>query len=170
MADFIKAFERTLNNEGGLKLSQVKNDRGKQTYGGISRRFHPNWHGWTFVDSGDLHNPALTGLVRKFFHEEFWQKFDGDKVSNQLVAECIYDFGVNAGVRTSIKIAQSIVKTIPDGIMGDVTLGELNKVDAGEFAAKFFIAKIARYAAICNKDKTQKDFLLGWVNRSLRGL
>jgi hypothetical protein len=32
------------------------------------------------------------------------------------------------------------------------------------------LAKMARYAEICNKNRTQVKFLLGWLNRTLKGL
>jgi hypothetical protein len=32
---------------------------------------------------------------------------------------------------------------------------------------KFAIAKVARYASICNNDRSQNKFLLGWINRTL---
>ena len=45
-------IDEVIETEGGLKLINVKNDRGKQTYAGISRRFWPNWDGWKLVDRG----------------------------------------------------------------------------------------------------------------------
>lgn len=37
MADFEPAFQRTLKAEGGFRLTNIKGDRGGQTYAGISR-------------------------------------------------------------------------------------------------------------------------------------
>ena len=46
MSDFNIAFEKTLLAEGGYKLTDVANDKGGQTYAGITRRDHPAWQGW----------------------------------------------------------------------------------------------------------------------------
>lgn len=35
MADFLPAFEEVVLNEGGYKLTDIKQDRGGQTYAGI---------------------------------------------------------------------------------------------------------------------------------------
>jgi len=43
-------------------------------------------------------------------------------------------------------------------------------MDEGTFVLKYAIAKISRYADICNKDHSQGKFLLGWINHTLRGL
>ena len=83
MADFEKAFRRMLANEGGLSLSDVKNDRGGQTYAGIARKHHPNWPGWKVVDRGEL--PPLD-LVRNFYRREFWNAVRGDHIEEQGIA------------------------------------------------------------------------------------
>ena len=43
MADFEQAFSKTMGAEGGYKLTDIKGDKGGQTYAGISRRFHPDF-------------------------------------------------------------------------------------------------------------------------------
>ena len=35
---------------------------------------------------------------------------------------------------------------------------------------KYALAKVSRYAEICNRDRTQSNFLLGWINRTLKEL
>jgi hypothetical protein len=45
----------------------------------------------------------------------------------------------------------------------------VNGVDEKEFLTEFTLAKVARYAAICNRDRAQGKFLLGWINRCLGG-
>jgi lysozyme family protein len=170
MADFKQAFERTMHNEGGYKLHTVKGDRGGQTFAGISRRFHPDWSGWRHIDYGDLSNPELTGLVMRFYQEEFWERINGEAMQGQGVAETIYDFAVNAGPIVAIKLAQVVVGTTPDGIVGPETSSRLNQSDSELFHLKYALAKVARYAAICNKDPVQKTFLLGWINRTLKEL
>ena len=32
------------------------------------------------------------------------------------------------------------------------------------------LTKVSRYAEICNRDRTQSKFLLGWINRTLKEL
>jgi lysozyme family protein len=169
MSRFDTSFDRMILNEGGYKLTNVSNDRGGQTYAGIARNFHPNWAGWRYIDANDLGNLELSRLVRDFYKSEFWDKISGDGIERQGIAESIFDFAVNAGVATAIKLAQIVVDAVPDGRIGPVTLAKLNAMDETTFVLKYALAKIARYAEICNKDRTQSKFLLGWINRTLRG-
>lgn len=170
IADFTPAFEKMIRNEGGYRLTDVAADRGGQTYAGIARNIHPNWPGWRHIDLKDLQNLELSTLVRTFYEEQFWIKVAGDKVTNQVIAESIFDFAVNSGVAIAIKLAQLVVGSVPDGRIGPVTLERLNATPEDQFVMKYALAKIKRYSDICNRDRTQSKFLLGWINRTLGGL
>lgn len=167
MADFNQAFERTLHAEGGYKLTDVPGDRGGQTYAGIARKMHPAWPGWAHIDRGAVPPSAL---VREFYLARFWLPLRGDEIAEQEVAEALYDFVVNAGERTAVKLAQLTLGVTPDGAMGPKTLAALNALQGPAFVVKYTIAKVARYAEICNRDQSQRKFLLGWINRTVKGL
>jgi lysozyme family protein len=169
-SDFNPAFEQMILNEGGYRLVNVASDRGGQTYAGIARNFHPGWAGWRYIDANDLQNLQLSQLVRDFYKTQFWDKVSGDAITRQLIAESIFDFAVNAGTSTAIKLAQIVVDAVPDGRIGPVTITKLNAMDETVFVLKYALAKVARYAEICNKDRSQSKFLLGWVNRTIKGL
>jgi len=156
-------------NEGGFKLTNITGDPGRQTYAGISRRYHPNWAGWLYIDVGDLGNPALPGLVKEFYEETFWDRINGDVIWDQTMAESVYDFAVNAGPVIAIKLAQKVLGVAADGIVGPVTSSAINLADAESFSERYALAKMAWYAAICRKNRGQKKFLLGWINRVLKG-
>ena len=166
MADFLPSFERVLRNEGGYVLHTVKDDRGGATYAGIARNFHPSWQGWKFIDQGET-PPA--DLVRQFYRSQFWHPLRLDEVTHQEVAANIFDFGVNAGISTAAKLAQLVAGTTPDGKIGAKTLQSLNGIDPDLFVARYALAKIARYRDIVAKNRTQQRFLVGWINRVLKG-
>jgi lysozyme family protein len=168
MAQFAPAFREMIRNEGGYRLVDVPGDRGKLTYAGIARNFHPAWTGWRYVDADDLGNRRLAPLVREFYRAEFWDKISGDRIARQAVAQSLFDFAVNAGVTVAAKLAQRVVGAAPDGRIGPLTLGKLNAMDERVFILRFALAKITRYAEICNKDRSQTKFLLGWVNRTIK--
>lgn len=170
MAAFESAFEKMITNEGGYKLINVPGDTGGQTYAGIARNFHSNWKGWAYIDSNNLSNPQLKESVRSFYKSNFWNPVKGDSITSQKVAETIFDFAVNTGVAISARLAQGIIGADIDGKIGTKTLAKLNTYDEEKFLLKFAIAKVSRYAQICNKNKTQSKFLLGWINRTLNDL
>jgi hypothetical protein len=70
----------------------------------------------------------------------------------------------------AVKLAQLIVGATPDGAVGDKTVEKFNSVEPEAFRKAYALAKITRYADICNKNRTQSKFLLGWINRTLKGL
>lgn len=170
MAEFEPAFEKMINNEGGYKLVNIAGDSGGQTYAGIARNFHGSWKGWSYIDSNDLSNPELKELVKSFYKTKFWDKTNGDKIKSQKAAESIFDFAVNTGVTTAAKLAQGIVGAVMDGKIGPNSLEKLTNFDEDKFILKFSLAKVSRYAQICNRNRAQSKFLLGWVNRSLKDL
>ena len=170
MAVFEQAFEKTMENEGGFVLHEVSGDSGGLTYAGIAENFHPEWPGWPLLKGGNTEDPKLTGMVRSFYKEKFWDRFGGDQVPEQEIAESIFDFGVNAGLATSVKLAQRVIGVLPDGVIGPKSRKAMNDIDGETFKEKFAIAKIARYATIVNRNRTQGKFLLGWINRTLKSL
>jgi len=169
MADFNPAFQKVLHDEGGFKLTDIPGDRGGMTYAGIARNANPDWPGWNLVDHKEF-GEVLTDMVRKFYKSGYWDRIRGDDIANQSVAENIFNFGVNTGVGVAAKLAQLIVGAAPDGTIGPATVEKLNTVDPEAFKKAYALAKIARYADICNRNKTQSKFLLGWLNRTLSGL
>ncbi|WP_051311426.1 glycoside hydrolase family 108 protein [Zooshikella ganghwensis] len=167
MADFNPAFDTMIRNEGGYINHCVSGDKGGQTYAGISRKFHPYWSGWAILDKNDMNNAKLTEMVYTFYQQAFWQKMKGDEIHNQQIATSIFDFSVNSGIKTAVKLAQVVVSTTPDGILGQQTLCHLNHAEEELFVNKYALAKVARYREIVKKDKSQEKFLLGWLNRAL---
>lgn len=165
MSDFAPAFERVILNEGGYKLTTVPGDRGGQTYAGITRRSFPHWRGWAAIDAGAIPEAQL---VRELYQTSFWDKLRCGEMS-QRTAECLFDFAVNAGDRTAAKLAQLVVGATPDGVIGPITVARINTTSPEIFVAQFTLAKLARYRDICMKDRSQSKFLLGWVDRALRG-
>lgn len=160
MADFNKAIGKTLAREGGSRFTDDPSDRGGATKYGISQRSYPNL---------DIRN-LTEQQAREIYKRDFWDRIRGDEVSSQPVAENIFDTCVNMGVRTGSRLAQLAVDIQPaDGVIGSKSIEALNIMDEGLFISNFTIAKIARYAHICNQDKTQQKFLLGWLNRALGG-
>ncbi len=165
MADFLPAFERALLAEGGYKLHQVAGDTGGLTYAGIARNPNPGWPGWAWIDRSET---PPSQLVRDFYRVGWWQPIQGDQIRDQSVAESIYSFGTNAGLKTAVRLVQAVVGATPDGSMGTQTLEALNAMEPRLFLALYALARIARYRDIVSRDRTQQKFLLGWINRSLQ--
>ena len=165
MADFRKALEHVLRNEGGYVNDP--DDPGGETYKGIARKMNPQWKGWPLIDKRDFSNPMLEKLVSDFYRDNYWTPIKGDSISSQDVATSIFDFGINAGVKTSAALAQSVVGAEIDGAIGSDSISAINAFDEEHFIAAFTVVKIARYVLICKKRPTSKKYFFGWVCRAL---
>ena len=158
MADFDAAVTKTLEREGGGAFTDDPTDRGGATKYGISQRAYPD------LDIANLTEEK----AREIYRHDYWNRMRGDDIASQAIAENIFDLCVNMGVKTGSKLAQLSLDIVPaDGIIGPQSLGVINGADESLFKARFAIAKMQRYADICNKDSSQKRFLLGWLNRTL---
>lgn len=161
MADFDKAILKTLIHEGGSKITDDPDDRGGLTKYGISQRSYPN------VDIRNLTEEQ----AKEIYKRDYWDKVKADDIQSQEVAENIFDTAVNMGPRTAGRLAQMAADVEPvDGVIGPISVAGLNKKDPETFIAEFTIAKIARYAHLCNRDRSQRKYLLGWINRALGGM
>lgn len=161
MADFNAAVTKTLIHEGGAKVTDDPDDRGGLTKYGISQRSYPN------VDIRNLTEQQAKDIYKR----DYWDKVKGDDIQSQEVAENLFDTAVNMGPRTASRLAQMALSLEPvDGIIGPNSLKALNARDPETFIAEYTIAKIARYAYICNKNRSQSKYLLGWINRALGGM
>ena len=166
MADFGPAFEEMIRDEGGYQLTDIPGDNGGVTYAGISKNQNPDWKGWAFIDRKE---PPPSQLVRDFYKSKFWDAVCGDRISDQRIASSIFNFYVNTG-KPAKTIAQLIVGVTPDGVFGEETIKKLNTADPERFVMAYALGKIARYCKICTVNKDQSKFLLGWVNRALKGV
>jgi lysozyme family protein len=174
MALFETALQKVLAHEGGYVNDP--DDPGGETYKGIARKLNSKWDGWVRVDMaktqtgfpGNLEKDnELQDEVSRFYQVNYWDTLRADQLENQLVADSIFDFAVNAGVRTSASLAQLVIEATPDGIIGSATLEKLNAFDPDHFLAAFTVAKIARYISIIKKRPASKKYLYGWVCRAL---
>jgi len=113
------AFDITGGHEGGY--ANDASDLGGETYRGIARKFHPSWAGWAIIDRYTKprpnfdparidrilsQNPELDALVLSFYRVEFWNKFGGDNIADQAVANELYDTAVNMSPGRAITFMQ----------------------------------------------------------------
>jgi lysozyme family protein len=160
MAKFEEAILKTLANEGGAKYTEDPADRGGATKYGISQRAYPQL---------DIRN-LTEAQARDIYKRDYWDRVRGDDIVSQAIAENIFDTCVNMGVRTGSRLAQLALGLKPaDGVIGSQTLAKINATDETLFLAAYTIAKVARYAHLCNRDRNQQRYLLGWINRALGG-
>lgn len=189
MAEFNDAYTITSAHEGGYVKDPV--DRGGETYRGIARVHHPQWSGWKRIDAqrGKTGFPnsldrdrALQNNVKTFYKRAYWDRFNGDELPDQLLANEMYDTAVNMGVRRAVRFLQSSLNLlnrdqrdyqdlIVDGWFGDKTLRALqtllkNDRSSDALVKMMNIQQGARYVEIMAGDSSQERFARGWIKRA----
>lgn len=181
MSDFEIAFIRLCFLEFSNALNVLHKNKTEKdiTYYGIYRLANPNWQGWQVVDkilksnnynfkkSSEIlyNNNDLTKLVKDFYKKEFWDKIKGNEIKNQEVANILFIFAVNVGLKKSIKILQQFLNLKIDGIFGNITLNALNSYNPNEFIIKFKYKELKFYENLVRIMKNLKNYLKGWINR-----
>ena len=188
MANFTQAYNLTSAHEGGYVNDAI--DRGGETYRGISRVYHSSWKGWSKIDAlkkkagfpGLLNkDKSLQANVKSFYKKKYWDRFLGDAITDQQVADELYDTGVNMGVRRSVRFLQNglnllnrnqknYADMVVDGWLGQGTLKILSKYlqldnNARVLLKMMNIQQGARYIGIMENNSTQERYARGWLKR-----
>jgi len=154
MALFELAIPIVLRHEGGLV--DDPNYSGGFTNFGISKQSYPN------VDIRALTVATASAIYLK----DWWNKYNYGAILPQMVANKIFDMSVNLGASRAHKIAQQAVQLDQDGILGPVTLHELNTQSSLKVIVAMQDAQAAHYRSIVLADPTKQKYLAGWLNRA----
>lgn len=160
MATFEKSIENILKHEGGYVND--KDDPGKETRYGISKRQYPN------IDIKTLNIEQAKEIYKK----DYWYKMKLDEVFNDEVAEKIFDIGVNMGVSQAGKIVQEACNLLDDclkvdGLIGSKTIYAINKINHQKALLKLIIyLRVVKYFKIIERNPVLKKFLNGWLIRA----
>jgi len=191
MANFNEVFEKTAAIEGGYVFDP--DDAGGETYKGISRRFNPSWKGWKIIDDLKQANrrkrkfdrifeqdKMLQEEIRIFYKQLYWDRFRGDEIPNQEIAQELFDTGVNIGIHRSVGFLQESLNllnrnqknyndVVEDGLFGLKTLKALKaylKIDKLQYLLKVMnILQGTHYIEYMRKNPIQEKYARGWLKR-----
>lgn len=163
----------TLGYEGGWVDDPA--DRGGETYRGISRKHWPHWLGWEIIDAEKkleefpgrlVGNQDLAILVLEFYEKNFWEAIHGEELPEKM-AVALFDFAVNSGPVTAIRIMQIVLRVFVDGEVGAKTVKAAH--DAGENAVVELLARRANFLhEIMVTDPSQTKWAMNWFRRLFR--
>lgn len=186
MADSKEAIDLMLIHEGWY--SNHPNDIGGETYRGISRVYFPDWSGWPIVDALKAsalalrENEDLRLMVYDFYKQNFWNRFRGDDIKSQLVANELMDIAVNLGVHRACLFLQKALNhlngfqkrwldLVEDAIVGPATLSTLDlalsnsQIGERKIALALNNLQGKHYITRVEQDPRQEVFYSGWLER-----
>lgn len=162
MDRFEKIFDYLLKVEGGY--SNDKHDKGGKTKYGIIEE-----EAREFGYKGDMQDLTMD-FAKNIYLKKYYLGNKLDKVANDKVALSICDWAVNSGTNGT-RNAQVAINQLTnanldvDGIIGNKTLEALNTVDPEKFLEVYHNLQRIYYRSKVADDKTQENFLAGWLNR-----
>lgn len=102
----------------------------------------------------------------KIFEAGYWRPFKADQIRNQSIANICVDWAWASGAVTAIKQVQRVLGVQVDGIVGEITLGAINRYPSQMILfEKIKDARLAFINAIVRNNPSQMRFLRGWANR-----
>lgn len=184
VTDFNEAWAQTDMNEGFY--SHRTDDKGGETYRGISRRFNRDWPGWKIIDGYKVRtgfidllagDPDLNALVREFYLA-LWKRMHCDDMDSQEIALQLFDATIHCGAKTATNFLQLSLNALNrdqklwkdlevDGIIGSKTLWTIEQAkERWHLVAKMMAGlRIAYYGTLMRSDPGQEEFAAGWLER-----
>jgi lysozyme family protein len=183
--NFNEADHLTAINEGGF--TNDPQDHGGLTYAGIASTFWPKWGGWPYVRAAmakfnngatqaDTHNinlelrgnPVVVQLVSGFYMANFWNVNLLSQVTDNQVADNLYDCGVNQGTGMAAHILQDSINillgsgtVVSDGGIGPKTLQAQARCDQEKLYGTINDQRLVHY----KRDKDWPIYGKVWTSR-----
>jgi len=169
------AIDKLLQHEG--KYSNDPNDRGGETYCGITRKNFPSLFLWTLLDQGQQEEVLLLHVHK--FYESWWFDIGAEQISDDKLAVEYFLASVNCGKHKAVKMLQRSLNLLSrdgkdylmvgeDGIFGNNTHTAMSRLVAkrgdGLLRKMFNVQLGMHYIGIWDRDPSQRSFI-GWFDR-----
>lgn len=190
---FTTAYGPMMKIEKGY--AKDPDDRGGETYNGVSRIKHPKLELWHVID-GEKQDPnfpkslkrnvVLDEMIMDFYRREFWYEPNLDDVDDvdEFLAEKLFRLCVNFGPNRPCKWLQRAMNVLnrnqtryedikPDGDIGRTTIRVLKECVKHNPIIRILntmcVMQGAKYLNIMEGDETQEKYV-GWMDRIFEGI
>jgi lysozyme family protein len=156
MNDFKECLDLVLKSEGGF--INLASDPGGMTNLGVTKRV---WEEYTGHEADEKEMRSLTPeKVAPLYEQKYWRPCYGEVLPRGLDF-VVFSMGVNAGPGRSVKLLQSAIGCVPDGVIGPRTRELISASNSATLINKFSESRREYYRAL----KTFPIFGKGWLNR-----
>jgi lysozyme family protein len=149
---FNRCIKVILKNEGGYV--NHPNDPGGETNYGIAKKFYP------YLDIKNI----TKEIAIEIYYKDYWTPMNLNYIINADLILHVFDFGVNAGRKTAIRLLQRLVKVEDDGIIGNDTLLAVNNYNES-IVEKYKRRRKIFYMNLAARKPELNVFLNGWLKR-----
>jgi len=160
MADFGPAVTLTLQHEGGFYHNPVT---GEIVNHGITLKFVQSSGYKPDADEAFIQN-LTTAEASAIYQTYFWNANHIGSINDQNLANKVFDLTVNMGP-AALKLLQSAVNCAADGVLGPISIAQINARDPVELLAEYKQLAAQRYAEIAQGNPELAGDLTGWLSR-----
>src|SRR5262249_18756658 len=100
--------------------------------------------------------------AQEIYRSKYWNPMQCGDMPDGIDLE-VFDFGVNAGIRTAVKIVQSVVGVTADGSVGPITLAAIKAANPRNVIQTFSQRRLDYYRSLGSE---WTHFGAGWTNRT----
>lgn len=184
--NFENMLKKTLEHEG--LYSNDKDDKGGETYKGISRVANQNWKGWEIIDSKKDSNRfpetleeilQLQKLVTELYYEKYFIKPKINLIDYPSIQFELFDTGVHCGTETAIRLFQKTINILnnnqmlyknisTDGTIGTLTLNAFRACKIYRYMKtilNYYNGYKAKHYIECMERNEKYEKYIGFFNR-----
>ena len=154
-SNFINCLNLLIKSEG--KFDDNSRDPGGATMYGVTKETWQSWIGHS-VSEKDMKNLTIE-QVAPLYEQRYWKPYC-DSLPRGLDF-LVFSMGVNAGSGRSIKLLQTSLGLVPDGVIGPRVLDKLRTINIADAISKYSDERRAYYSSL----KLFPLFGKGWINR-----
>lgn len=150
--DFDQAFDLLLGHEGGYSNNRF--DPGGETMWGITHKVALQ-EGYV----GDMHIMPVE-FAKTIYRKKYWDAVMADRIPVSA-RYAVFDAAVNSGVTQAVRWLQQCVDVQDDGILGPMTLQEVQRAPGLALAVQFTATRLDFLTSL----PTFGQFGKGWTRR-----
>lgn len=152
--NFRHCLDLVLQSEGGWV--NHPSDPGGETNLGVTKRVWEEWVGHPVESLKKLTKDDVAPL----YEQKYWRPCYGEVLPRGLDL-VVFSMGINAGAGRSVKLLQSSIGCVPDGVIGPRTRGLISESNIANLIAKFSESRREYYRSL----KNFPIFGRGWLAR-----
>lgn len=172
MTLFDQAFNKLLKVEGE-EYTDYPLDKGGPTKFGITLKTYNDFTGLNV--NVDVIKSLTIATARSIYKAFIWHRLQLDRIgaTHPEIALAYFDQAVNRGSFGATRMIQQSVnkfygypRLIDDGILGEKTLSEIEKIPKKDLCLSLFKVIQLGYIRVVKNNPDQIVFLEGWINRT----
>ena len=156
--NFNQCIDIVFAEEGGY--TNDPNDSGGPTNFDITLHDLKEWRGKDDVTADDVKN-MTKDEAREIYRSKYWNPIQCNDLPNGVDLQ-VFDFGINAGPKTAVKILQEAIGVTADGSVGPITITAAKAADARTTIQNFSERRLEYYRSLPD----WVHFGTGWTNRT----